>query len=781
MSTLYLLNYNNYGNRIIKKESSLANYLSADTGYAADRDKLTNVNFYRGDGVNTRQTVDFPVGKSEKDADYLIVTDGASPENIVSRWFIIECDYNRRNQMILTLRRDLLVDFWRNIYNTNTEFFCEKGAVDISDDFIFNGENVTFNRKKSNGMVAGGSGYIVGYMDKGFSSNRAYYYRPSANVVNKLEDIPVYRFTGMGGDLLVDNLWLQYSLYMSSDTSASAGQDALGYKATINFNYNIPAVSQVTTKFYMGKSGLTSGNVTSFFSSKLTTMNTNLRNFIYYQNPRLGKYTDYSSENGKIYYVESLNTFYKVTIGSSNNYIGSVALDDIAEQSIFYSQFNSYFSGSWYAQPSGYGMISGDVAFNATYKTVTLVQSTTGSFTIPAYTDRKHTNKPYDIFVAEYNSTNLETASRIATALAGSGALIDLQRVPYMSANWNANDHSTTWAVNFGDVSATYRFIDFDEFSGTTTPIALTTPPTTYVGYTQKTNVADVKLDALSLTYRLTSPNHANAWDFSPALNRGCNAAFNYEVTLKPYQPYIHVFPTFNDTGIYGKGNDYDDRGIICMGSFSLAISSDAWQTYQINNASYQNAFDRQIENLNVTQDVQRTMEKWSIAAGAVSAATSGAIAGSAGGGVGAAVGGVVAGAASLAAGIADYQMNEKLRNEAIDYTKDQFGYQMQNIKAKPFTFSQSCAFDINNSTGVLIDVFEPTSDEKNAFKDKIKWNGMTVMKLGTFKAFWDLLNTHKTYVKYIKGKLVRCPNLKDDTHVFNEIANELYKGVYIN
>ena len=46
---LLLLHYNNYFNRIIKKEDTVAAYMNADSNY---RD-ASNANFNQGDGVNT--------------------------------------------------------------------------------------------------------------------------------------------------------------------------------------------------------------------------------------------------------------------------------------------------------------------------------------------------------------------------------------------------------------------------------------------------------------------------------------------------------------------------------------------------------------------------------------------------------------------------------------------------------------------------------------------------------------------------------------------------------
>ena len=46
---LLLLHYNNYFNRIIKKENTIAAYKSADAAY----EEASNINFNPGDGINT--------------------------------------------------------------------------------------------------------------------------------------------------------------------------------------------------------------------------------------------------------------------------------------------------------------------------------------------------------------------------------------------------------------------------------------------------------------------------------------------------------------------------------------------------------------------------------------------------------------------------------------------------------------------------------------------------------------------------------------------------------
>lgn len=85
--------------------------------------------------------------------------------------------------------------------------------------------------------------------------------------------------------------------------------------------------------------------------------------------------------------------------------------------------------------------------------------------------------------------------------------------------------------------------------------------------------------------------------------------------------------------------------------------------------------FDRQIDNIDVNNKIQRTMEAWNIGAGTVSATATGAMGGSSMGAVGGFIGGFIGGGASLVGGIADRALAEQARTEARDYTIDQFGY----------------------------------------------------------------------------------------------------------
>ena len=118
--------------------------------------------------------------------------------------------------------------------------------------------------------------------------------------------------------------------------------------------------------------------------------------------------------------------------------------------------------------------------------------------------------------------------------------------------------------------------------------------------------------------------------------------------------------------------------------------------------------------------------------------------------------------------------MNEQLRTEAINYTKDMFNYQIGNIKALPDTLAKLTAMVANNFIYPVIEYYTCTDTERQALRDKIKYNGMTVNRIGKISQFIQ------PKPSYIKGSLIRLENITDDFHMIKAISDELYKGVFI-
>ena len=366
-------------------------------------------------------------------------------------------------------------------------------------------------------------------------------------------------------------------------------------------------------------------------------------------------------------------------------------------------------------------------------------------------------------------------AAKISKALSAGGVLYDIQLLPYCpfitDSNWTVSSSGMAssnaasgvdYSISDGTNKAIIVFFRYTNFSLTLS---------TSYSYDLST-AANVKIDNETRKTRIISPNSGSVFEFSPAklgLRGSTNTlSFNVKCTYKPYSPYIHIYPTFG--GLYGASRSLENRGLICGGDFSLPLLNDAWSSYEIRNKNYMNAFNRQVENMEIQQDYQRTQQMLGIATGAIGGAVGGAV-------LGGGVGGVVGGLASAVGGIADFAMSEKLRTEALDYTKDMFGYNLQNIRALPVALGRVGSTVIDSFIYPVVEIYTATSEEVAALTDKIKWNGMTVGRIGTFN---DFKSRASTSCRYIKAKIIRLADLHEELHTANAISEELYKGVYI-
>ena len=281
-----------------------------------------------------------------------------------------------------------------------------------------------------------------------------------------------------------------------------------------------------------------------------------------------------------------------------------------------------------------------------------------------------------------------------------------------------------------------------------------------------------MKVEALCNKYRLVSPNYQGSFDFNLAKNGGTCSGFIAECTYKPYTPYIKVAPNFS--WMYGT-NFSDCRGLICGGDFSLGRTSDAWTEYQLQNKNYQNIFNRDIQNLDITQDIAR---KQFYAGGILSsfnAGGQGAFTGAMiGGGWGALAGAVTAQSVSLTGLGVDTPMFEQGLHEQRQYAIDKFNYQLGNIKALPYTLTKVGAFDINSKIFPFLEYYTCTPTEKEALEMKLRYEGMTV-------GIVDILSNYLIEGNgFVQADLIRNETIKVNNHELNEIYNELTKGVYV-
>lgn len=316
---------------------------------------------------------------------------------------------------------------------------------------------------------------------------------------------------------------------------------------------------------------------------------------------------------------------------------------------------------------------------------------------------------------------------------------------------WANNDHTVPISALIWCSSSSFNFqIEMDD------PIVIT----------------DYKTESQTDMYRLVSPNYSGQFEFNAAKNGGVSE-FDVYCTYKPFNPYISVRPNFGR--LYGK-NFADGRGLICGGDFSMPQVTDPWTEYQYNNKNYENIFNRQIENMEIQNKYSRAQDIVGGISGLVSGAASLAVPGALTKAMpGSLIGGIAGAGLSLTGGIMDININESLRNETLDYTKDLFGYQLGNIKAQAQSLAKASALTINNKLFPFLEYYTCSDVQKRALKNKVEYDGMTVMRIGTISEFLQ-----EDY-SYIKGKIIRFNKaISDDYHLATSIADEINKGVFI-
>ena len=785
-----LMNYNNYFNRTYKRHNTLQQYIDASQGHILGVDKPYN--FSLNDGVTMEHV--FNVTDTEE-PNYLLLLEENEQRTIVSRWFVIDWTKVRGNQYKGLLRRDLLADNYETI--TTSPSFIEKGYVEPTDSAIFNKENMNFNQIKTRETLLkddSKTAWIVGYIAKDHPalSDKTFTYNPDvdltisgnhtdwtyANLVDGNEHITLNP-TSPNNNMRFVLRWL-----------GSASEDRrteFMFNSSVHNSYRVyPAqVSDYWETSLRSATNFIDSNWYSLIDWKtcldqvlLDNPSWATRDNFDYLSSLVGKTIQFQDGVYTLSLTEDNDTYQNDWSywenGNLYNYLYGVVNDNLIDG----------ITGT-YRYPVAYRLFVKKFRFTLTQ--VTSVQGTY-KYSIPQ-TTRLLNDAPYKMFCIPYykdgqylfqvNDTNhrytldkdimLTWSFNIATELGNS--LYDLQILPYCPiSNWRGNANvAGIFSINKSENVDYTTLLDSENKVVGVCSWCDVSSKEQFLKY--PIEIMDYKLENECDMYRLCSPNYASAFEFNPAKNDGVEG-YNVRYTYKPYQPFINIAPKFNR--LYGK--DFkDNRGLILSGDFSLPIVKDAWINYQLQNKNYALAFDRQIENLESNYSWQKKMGIANAITGTIQGGVSGAMSGAlVGGGVGAVVGGVLGTGASMVGGIMDVNMQQALHNEAIDYTKDNFGYQLQNIQALPNTLNKVSSIISVSKLFPFLEYYTCTNEEKEALQNKLKFNGFTIGRIGKIQDY--LQQDTQTYVQ---GQLIRLEG-KFDTHIANEIANEFKKGWYI-
>lgn len=289
----------------------------------------------------------------------------------------------------------------------------------------------------------------------------------------------------------------------------------------------------------------------------------------------------------------------------------------------------------------------------------------------------------------------------------------------------------------------------------------------------------DKKIENECDFYRLTSPNYNSFYEFKKTKLYDGISGLRAICTYKPFTPYIKINPNLDDS-LYSIKDYNDNIGLMLSGDFSIPMLSDAMVNYELQNRNYQAIFNRGIQNLDVNQQIAKEQQQFQGIVGAITGgiggAAGGAMAGAKAGPYGAIAGAVIGGVGGTAAGIVGYEKDKEWlreqQHEARDFAIDKFNYQLGNIQALPQTLTKSTPLSYNNKVWPILEHFSCTDEEREVLRNKIKYDGMTIMAIGT-------LVDYSSTGGYLKGKMIRLLDLDDDSHVAQAIYEEVNKGFY--
>lgn len=802
LSTLYLLKYNNYYNRILKKENNLGEYSEFIIG-----SPLTGINFNPNDGITTRQVINW----TNDIPDYVLVCEDTT---IVSRWFVIESKRLRNGQFELELFRDTLADYLDDL--RTAPMFIEKGYCSIDDSAIYNDENITVNSIKNREIELKdptGCAWVVGYCalkDAEETEPTKIEYGSASDIYDywsaSLEDWPLSGLVGTSTKIKFPKN-VVYDFRACTKRAAEAGRNYSSLTFTKDGPISIETVGAANASYMTVETpqllynNISKGTQDNLYNTTLTYYGLSDDLEIYEQLQELST----KANKAKILKVGtgSTATYYKITLHrSEQSQTDKTPQTNDAMYQAWVNWLNSVGSGLEKG-PIKLGSLRTNILSENFYIELTQTTPFTGlEFYFP-WGRKSLVDAPYCMFALPYGNidvlyndnntgksftTNKDNALSVAAGIAKSlgKKLYDIQLLPYCPiptlrnseypdtvnfktaplSNWTLNEHyvlieSAKQVLFFCEQSTDSFNIDVSNYGLYSFQDSLT-----------------FKINMLTQSVRLCSPNYNGVFEFNTFKNKGIQY-INVDYTYKPFQPYIHLNPNFG--GLYGK--DFDDaRGLICGGDFSLPITSDAWIDYQLTNKTYQEQFNRKIENMEVQHKYQRIQQIAGVATGTISGATTGLAAGSLYGGgspIGAGIGAAVGGAMSLGGGIADIAISDKLRDEAKDYTKDMFSLELENIKALPDGLTRVSAFNANNKIFPFLELYTATEQEILAVSNKLVYNGFTIGRPDTLE---NMISNKPAYLPlgYVKGQLIRLESISDDFHIVNTIASELYKGVYV-
>lgn len=716
----YVLRYNNYVNREIKKFDTLDDYRNANC--IIDEATQYQCNFKENDGVDATQVVNIQsnidtLNKNyELKCNYALVT--TDTDVIISRWFVVESTKTRDLQFNLTLHRDVIADNYDAVVNAPA--YIERATIrDINSPLLYNKENdVSLNQVKTGQYSLGDAtqySWVVMYL--------------SPKILTSM----LGRTFSTADEGYNDDIWV--SADFTWDTPSSIREEALE---------PIDVAEGKQIRIFTKNTVITVHGPATFF----TTFGYDTAN----QLRRLG-----SLEKGTLYKAQQICIF---------------DWSDAKEIECDFHEFKTwnpmYIDPSYTTQERNYWLFETSLLTIKCRGDMTRTLQASDYFTLcMPYKSLVPNNNIYykhgntkvqinkDLVAIDY------TMQSIKKFLSGSDYLYDMQILPYCPLIEKYKDGSITYSSDELDDLVTIS--SYDVVSGhsatkfnCSTLLFKNQQFETEIPYNYNTsdNPTDKHIFSNTRMLRICSPNYASVYELDPYANGGLQklkVCCNY----KPYSPYIYVAPVYNYNSMYG--NDYQDaRGCVCSGNYSVQQLSDQWMTYALNNINNQAVFNTGIDTLQRGLTLSAEGKLMNLVQSVPQAIADNNALGTIGAGL------------NLAA-------TSLTGQQAIDNTTLIHNLNIDNIKARADTLKRMTDLAPNRPYHPYMEEYDCTNTEKQALRQKLKYNGMRVGVIGKIADY-----TVPNELSFVQADLIKLPGFAEDAHMLSTIKSELQKGVYI-
>ena len=327
------------------------------------------------------------------------------------------------------------------------------------------------------------------------------------------------------------------------------------------------------------------------------------------------------------------------------------------------------------------------------------------------------------------------------------GRIIDVQYLPFSVATEQSADFT------IGATQLIAEFIDNDDF------IYQTNLPS-------RTNI-NKETDSIYIV----SPSRKSQFKFSPYNNDGL-MQFSTKITIRPNQSIIYVRPTTKGLLL----QDWDDKEcLVIQEDFSLTTINSAWTSYVYNNRNFQNAFNLQVQTKEFERSWERRIEQeqaksdeWN--ARNLSAQKAQTYTGNLPiiSSISSAIGTSVTDEKYMAAAALDREYNEALYQKSMEVARQQFSYQIDNVKSQPLIPATITAIDCKMLDGIYLEFYSTNSTELNSIALYYQYNGNRIDNYGTFASYWG---------NFVRGKIIISFNYTQPE--IDELNRRLELGIY--